>query len=121
MGVDETLVEDGVGEVVYEHLDADVGWARVFLLFGVWVVLFPLGLALAVGYVALANVFHYVLDGFLDAAFTDALAADEYVHECGLMIYVVPVPELYFVQVCAQGGEYGVGYGRLVDVWHVLG
>ena len=30
--------------------------------------LFPLGLALAVWYVALADVFHYVLNGFLDAA-----------------------------------------------------
>lgn len=91
MGIDNALVEYGIREVVYKHLYADVCWARVFLLLGSRVLLFPFGFSQAAQYVPLANVFHYVLYGFLYGSFTYALASHQYVHEGGLMVHVVPV------------------------------
>ena len=121
MGIDYALVEYGIGQVVYEHLDADICGAGILFLLGAGVLLLPLRLTLAAQYVALADILHYVLYGLFDGAFTYALAAYEYVHEGGLVVYVVPVPELYSVQMCAKCGEHGVGYGGLVKVRYVFG
>ena len=63
MGVNYSLIEHGVGKVVYQHLNAYICRARVFFLLGAGVLLFPLGLALAVGQVALAYILHYILYG----------------------------------------------------------
>ena len=66
VGIHDALVEDGIGQVVDQHLDTDIGRSGVLLLLGPGILLLPLGLALAVGDVALADVLHDILDGFLD-------------------------------------------------------
>ena len=120
MSVNYSLVEHGVGKVVYQHLNADICRARVFFLLGSGVLLFPLGLALAVGQVALAYILHDILYGLAYRAFTYALTADEQIHKGGLVLYVIPVAESYAVQMGAECWKHGAGHGGLVVPRHIL-
>ena len=120
MHIHYALVKHGVGQIVYQHLYADVGRARVLLLLASGILLFPLGLALAVGQVTLADVFHYIVDGLLDRALTYRLPTHQQIHKRGLMLHVVPVAKLHSVQVCSQRGEHGTGHGGLVVPGHIL-
>ena len=121
VGIHHALVKHGIGQVVYQHLNADVGGARVLLLLARGVLLFPLGLALATEQVALAYVLHDILDGLFDRALTHALSAHQQVHKRGLVIHVVPIAEVYAMQMGAQGRKHGTGHSGLVVPRHVAG
>ena len=76
---------------------------------------------LAVGYIALSNILHYVLNWLLDCAFTYRLASYQDMHECCLMIYIIPVAELHPVQVSGECREDGAGNGWFVKPRDVFG
>ena len=120
MGIHDTLVEHRIRQVVDKHLDTDVRWAWVFLLFRPWVLLFPLGLTLSVRNVALTDIFHDVLDRLLDRTLTDTLPTNQYIHKGGLMLHIIPISELNAVQMNAQSWEYRICHSRLVEPGHVL-
>ena len=71
VGIHDALVKHGIRQVVNQHLDADIRRARVFLLLGSRVLLFPFCLTLAVRLVALLDVIHDELDRLFDSALTD--------------------------------------------------
>ena len=120
MGIDDTLVEDGIGQVVNQHLDADVRRPRVFLLLRSRVLLFPFRLTLTVGLVALLDVLHEVLDGFLDGTLTNRLPTYQHIHKGGFVLHIVPVAEPHAMQMDTQCREYRISYGGLVEPGHVL-
>ena len=121
VGIHHALVKHGIGQVVYQHLNADVGGARVLLLLASGVLLLPLGLALATEQVALADILHDILDGLFDRALTNALSTHQQVHKRGFVVHVVPVAEVYAMQMGAQGRKHGTGHGGLVVPRHVAG
>ena len=76
----------------------------------------PFPLAAQVLGVPEADIRHDAVDGLGDAILARARARHEDVHQGGLVLHIVDVPEPHVVQVGAQGREHRVGHGRLIDV-----
>ena len=119
VGISNTLIENGIRQVVYQHLHADVVGTFVAFLLRRGVFLFPFALTVAVGLVAVHHVFENYLYRLPYATLAYRHLRRQHRHKRRLVLHAVPVTHLYTVNIYRQRREHRLAHRRTVYLRHI--